>query len=340
MRYLNRDSNYITIATFYQLHMMEKFNYNPPYQRKSVWGEGEKSFLIDSLLKNFPIPPIFLYRKIDSETGREYYDVIDGKQRLMSIIGFINNDISLPDDFGDGVYGDEELNGKCFDELKEHKTIFWKYKLTIEYIESDDVDVINSVFDRLNRNGVKLNPQELRKANYHSSELYSFILQLKTNIFWDSALKEGVNSERLEDDEFISDILFYLINKKINTTNKSNLDRWYDEYQAFEKVDKNKLENDFKFASEKLLEIGIDINKYKIYGVSHLYTLWNLIIYCIDSNIDIIDLKDKIESFYKLFRSNSKDENVDKYKEGMARDVKSKTRRELRFNAIKNYLEI
>ena len=314
MKYLDRDSNSMTISAFYELHLLGKFNYDPPCQRKSVWGEAQKSFLIDSILKNFPIPPIFLYRKIDSNTGKESYDVIDGKQRLLSIIAFITNEISLPDDFGDGAFGDEEMNGKYFEDLKEHKSILWKYKLSIEYVESNEIDVINSVFDRLNRNGVTLNPQELRK----------------------------VKSNRLEDDEFISDILFYLIDKKIINSNKGNLDALYEKYCDLDdkKIDANDILLRFRCASDKLLELNLDIKKYKIYGVSHLYTLWNIIIYCIENDIDLIVIKHKLELFYKSFRDNINDSNIKKYKEGMARDVKSKSRRELRFKAIKEYLNI
>lgn len=339
MKYLDRDSNSMTISAFYELHLLEKFNYNPPCQRKSVWGEEQKSFLIDSILKNFPIPPIFLYRKIDSETGKESYDVIDGKQRLLSIISFIGNDIALPDDFGDGAFGDEELNGKYFNDLKEHKSILWKYKLSIEYVESNEIDIINSVFDRLNRNGVTLNPQELRKAKYNASKLYKFILELKEHIFWKNSLIDGVKSNRLEDDEFISDILFYLISNKIINSNKSNLDRLYDKYyDLHSNIDE--IKSNFIYASDKLLELNLDIKKYKIYGVSHLYTLWNIINYCIDNNIDVKEIKNKLDLFYMEFRDNSNDKSILKYKEGMARDVKSKSRRELRFNAIKEFLNI
>lgn len=341
MKYLDRDSNSMTISAFFELHLLGKFNYDPPCQRKSVWGQEQKSFLIDSILKNFPIPPIFLYRKIDSETGKESYDVIDGKQRLLSIISFIENDIALPDDFGDGVFGDEELNGKHFNDLSEHKSILWKYKLAIEYVESDDIDIINSVFDRLNRNGVTLNPQELRKAKYNASELYKFILELKQHEFWKISLIDGVKSNRLEDDEFISDILFYLIDNKIINSNKDNLDKLYDKYYDLDnKVNIKDIKSKFIYASDRLLELNLDIKKYKIYGVSHLYTLWNIINYCIDNNIDINEIRNKLDLFYEYFRSDKENINILKYKDGMARDVKSKSKRILRVDAIKDFLNI
>lgn len=341
MKYLDRDSNSITISAFYELHSLKKFDYDPPCQRKSVWGQEQKAFLIDSILKNFPIPPIFLYRKIDRETGKESYDVIDGKQRLLAIVSFIENKLALPDDFGDGEFGDAVLNGKFFSDLKEHKTIFWKYKLAIEYIESDDINIINSVFDRLNRNGVSLNAQELRKAKYNASPLYKCILDLKGHSFWKSVLVDGVKSDRLEDDEFVSDILFYLINKTIISSSKIVLDKKYDEYSELDqKVNIDDIKDKFNTASNNLAQLNLDIKKYKIYGVSHLYTLWNLIIYCIDKSISIDEICEKVNEFYNLFRNGSNNQYIVQYKEGMARDVKSKGKREVRFNAIVKYLGI
>ena len=96
----------------------------------------------------------------------------------------------------------------------------------------------------------------------------------------------------------------------------------------------------FKDVSDKLLQLNLEIKKYKVYGVSHLYTLWNIAIYCRENKIDVIEIKDKLDAFYKAFKDNIDDSNVKKYKEGMARDVKSKSRREMRFNAIKDYLNI
>lgn len=58
-------------------------------------------------------------QKINSDTGITNYDVIDGKQRLSTIIGFINNEIPLPEEFGNDVYGNSKLNGLLFDEIKK-----------------------------------------------------------------------------------------------------------------------------------------------------------------------------------------------------------------------------
>lgn len=54
-------------------------NLAPGFQRQSVWTERDRAKLIDSILKNYPVPAIFLYRREDE--GNLVFDVIDGKKR-------------------------------------------------------------------------------------------------------------------------------------------------------------------------------------------------------------------------------------------------------------------
>ena len=61
-------------------------NTRPEYQRRQVWDNKKKSRLIESLLMNVPIPPIYLY-----EIDYSRYEVMDGQQRLNSIIEFFEN---------------------------------------------------------------------------------------------------------------------------------------------------------------------------------------------------------------------------------------------------------
>ena len=62
----NRKSTSITISVFYENYQLDKYNMNPEYQRDdNVWEMSQKAFLIDTILKNFPMPPIFLEQKID-----------------------------------------------------------------------------------------------------------------------------------------------------------------------------------------------------------------------------------------------------------------------------------
>ena len=64
-----------------------QMNLEPGFQRKSVWSGVDRRRLIQSIVSEYPLPSIFLYRR--SSRGKTVYDVIDGKQRLETILMFL-----------------------------------------------------------------------------------------------------------------------------------------------------------------------------------------------------------------------------------------------------------
>ena len=103
-----RKSTSLTISEFYDNYTSNKYRFNVTYQRKSgVWSEDKKSFLIDSILKNYPVPAIFLRPCVDNDTGKTVYDVVDGKQRLEAIVNFIENKIALTTYFAEDDFLDD-----------------------------------------------------------------------------------------------------------------------------------------------------------------------------------------------------------------------------------------
>ena len=72
------------VSWFLDLKGRDQLNLDPPYQRRSVWSPRDKRYFIDTILNDYPAPPIFLHKTID-ETGHSTYHVVDGKQRLQTI---------------------------------------------------------------------------------------------------------------------------------------------------------------------------------------------------------------------------------------------------------------
>lgn len=64
---------------------------SPKYQRNSVWNEKVKSYLMDTIIRGLPIPPVFMRQKIDVTTKKTYREIIDGQQRLRAITEYIQN---------------------------------------------------------------------------------------------------------------------------------------------------------------------------------------------------------------------------------------------------------
>jgi Protein of unknown function DUF262 len=147
---------------------------NPNFQRRSVWRPGAKSYLMDTIIRGLPIPMIFLRDlKANLKTFTPVRDVVDGQQRLRTVIGFIAP--HLLEDFDEPRDGfriwkehNEELQGKSFRELpKDVQSQILDYQFSVNVFPSDTDDrEVKQVFSRMNSSGYKLNAQELRNAEF------------------------------------------------------------------------------------------------------------------------------------------------------------------------------
>lgn len=341
---LNRETNTITVANFWENHLLNKYNFNPAYQRQSVWSEEKQSFFIDSILKNFPMPPIFLHQQIDDDTGKTKYDVIDGKQRLNSIILFLQNEIPASDEFENSPFYDENIAGVYFrdiDEkgLSEYKKKFWRYVIPIEYIDTESSEVIDNIFDRLNRNGEPLNGQELRKSMYHGAPLLELVEKIANGPFWKERLAH-TDVARMEDYEFLSELIFQQIENMPLHANQNEIDRLYDKY-ARETLDWNNIENKFLEITTLMANLNIDYAKYRVGGVSHLYGLWCFATYCHNKQIKPDDIRKKLNDFYTELRSgNIANADVEEYKKSMSARTKDQGQRKRRVESIISYLGV
>ena len=149
------------ISWFLDQYERKQLDLDPPYQRRSVWSPRDKKFFVDTILNNYPAPPVFLHKTMDDD-GRATYHVVDGKQRLQTIIEFTQDRVRIPEDFGD-----RNLQKKRWKDLaRETRERFWNYELIVEMMPNVDEAKIRSTFDRINRNSRRLTPQELRHAKY------------------------------------------------------------------------------------------------------------------------------------------------------------------------------
>ena len=235
-RYTRYNST-ITVSIFYEQYQLKKFNFNPEYQRESgIWKKKDKEFLIDTIFKNFPMPPIFCEQRINK--GISSYDVIDGKQRLSAIIDFIEDRIALPTDFSADEYGYAPLNGKRMSEIiamaqgenclfkdgvaETFLDTFWSYKISMEYIEKPDTNIVRGIFDRLNRNGERLNSAELRKARYYDSEVYMRILALSEREELCEIMPRNIRQKHVN---FWTEVFIFTAENKINPGNANSIDK-------------------------------------------------------------------------------------------------------------------
>lgn len=165
-----------TVETIVSQITKGNIDLNPKFQRRNVWTDAKKSAFIESLIGNIPVPEIIL---AENPHKKKSFIVVDGKQRLLTIAGFINPQINTWDKpqlkqlkmFND-------LNGKTFDKLgQDPNRYLTNASLRCSVISNyQNEDVIYQIFYRLNTGSVKLSSQELRNV-LHSGEFTNFLFK-------------------------------------------------------------------------------------------------------------------------------------------------------------------
>lgn len=160
-----------TVETLYRQIEKGNINLDPQFQRREAWNIERKSKFIESILCNLPIPNVVLAEEKGSK-GR--YIVIDGKQRLFSVLSFFRGEFQLR-----GLAIRSDLNGYSFPRLLEENndavSSIENYPIRTVIIRNwPDEDYLYTVFYRLNSGSLPLSPQELRKA-LHGGPLLDYL---------------------------------------------------------------------------------------------------------------------------------------------------------------------
>jgi hypothetical protein len=199
----------------------------PKYQRRrTAWPVNAKTALMDTILNNFPLPPIYLRDYVD-EQGKRRKEIIDGQQRISTITEFYKNEFEL----SKNIY-DEELYGCSFGELpSDEQLMIEDFEVSFISIRgASDSDII-SIFSRLNSFSLPLNSQEKLNSIY-AGEIKSLIYELASeyNTFWvDFKILTPVTIARMADASLVSDIL-YTILYGMKSSNSRFIDKMYKDY--------------------------------------------------------------------------------------------------------------
>ncbi|MFM7406713.1 MAG: DUF262 domain-containing protein [Cuspidothrix sp.] len=275
---MNRTINFQTISWFWDLYTRQLLELDPPYQRRSVWNQDYKDFFIDTVLNGYPAPAIFIYQEITPE-GVSKISIVDGKQRLSTLFEFANNEFP--------VYENstiERLKNKYFKDLDiETKQNFWKYQFAIEYLPSSDEKIIGNIFDRINRNVMKLTPQELRHAKFNGY----FITAVEDLTIWMFEYLGGNfptidkrSKKQMKDVEMVAQLLLFL-EEGVRGYNQDYFDNAFSK-RDMNWEDKEEIENEFRqtiVSIKNILELSKDINlpKTRLKNQADFYSLFGAI---------------------------------------------------------------
>jgi hypothetical protein len=147
----------------YLYSLREKINPKPIFQRGLAWGDTQRYLLIDSILRRYDIPKLYLNVLDPSRYIHGFeFEVADGQQRIRAIFDFLSDGFPLGPASA-GVNGDN-LAGLKFSQLSAtYKRALQDYEVTVALLEGASKEELQSLFARLQM-GVVLNPPELRNA--------------------------------------------------------------------------------------------------------------------------------------------------------------------------------
>lgn len=164
----------MSVADYCSAMQEKKITVNTDYQRKEgLWNTPARSFFIESILLEYPIPKLFVYAKLDLKTRGIIKEIVDGQQRSQALMMFYENKLALSKNIET-----EALRGLKYNKLPEEwQAKFLSYQLPVDQFAGVPEDEVREAFRRMNANNVPLNAEEQRNARYQG-EFKWFINQI------------------------------------------------------------------------------------------------------------------------------------------------------------------
>lgn len=232
------DANTQAIAWIKQQYDLGTLLLKPPFQRKPVWTARNKCAVIETILMGWPVPEIYI-QGIPSKSGNMTYAIVDGQQRIRSVLQFIGSERDADELQWNGftldkLKPDSRYLGTSFAEMTDdQKKEFFGYRFTVRWIYTEDDEIIRSMFVKLNMFSMPLKPQELRNSMFLGPFL-KLSEKLADDEYWaTNRIISPSSIRRMGDIEFISDLLIGLIHGPQGGSAKI-IDEYYQRYEDYD----------------------------------------------------------------------------------------------------------
>ena len=155
-----------------------RLDVNPEWQRTDVWSLKKKRELIKSLLLGIPLPSVILHQR------GGFMSIIDGKQRLLSIVKFMRNEFTLPKFDVAETHPLRPCSGAFYKKAGKRslpanvETEFRLREIPALLFEEVPESRLRSIFHLYNVSGTKLNAAEIRNAVYQANPIHRVLYVL------------------------------------------------------------------------------------------------------------------------------------------------------------------
>ena len=250
-----------TVETIYSQLEQGNIDLDPKFQRRHAWQDDKKTRLIESLITGIPVPEIVF---AEHPEKKRPFIVIDGKQRLLTIAGFIN-----PEKFKywkePALIGEQltvvkqDIDGLTYDQMKNDSTYTGYFeafqnadvRCTVVVSNDQSWEILYNIFYRLNTGSVPLSSQELRQVQ-NKGLFADYLMQITDESPpIHRVLKLKGPDSRLRDVELILRFMVFVL---FSNEYKGNLRRFLDDKMKY-------ITEHWKEYSEKVEQVYLDFNR-------------------------------------------------------------------------------
>ncbi len=270
------DSRTYSINDFFEWDRLKQLELNPKFQRRSVWTEKAKSYLMDTILRGKPIPKVFIRQQINVTTKQSIREVVDGQQRLRTILSYVK------DGFVVSKRHHRECGGLRFSQLPETvQAQVLSYEVSVDLlINLPDPEVLD-IFSRLNAYAVVLNAQEkINAAHFGPFKTLADQIGHKHNEYWQ---RQGILTAneilRMKEITLVADLLIAMVE---GIKNNKQIAPLYKRYEKEFTHDPEVLDDTFGAVLTKIGEIYPETLASTEYRRPYLYySLFTSIYHCL-----------------------------------------------------------
>lgn len=215
--------NYWASLQLNGLSLSGRLHFENAVQRTCVWDNDKKSLFVHSMLAGYPIPPVFVnIINIPDDVENQHYDVIDGKQRLTTILSYMKDEFATEEldeeveylDLTTGEHKSYDVSNKKFSQLPEAlKEVFKMAKIMVISLFASE-DSISEIFFRLN-NGKALSTIEHARAT--AKDIPSIQALSKHEIFTSALTEKALAKYTHEEMVIKSEIVLFEDNKDLSS---------------------------------------------------------------------------------------------------------------------------
>lgn len=189
---------------------------NPDFQRRLVWSNKHKSDLIDTVLRGYPFPEIYVATgEIDLDTGEGKEMLVDGQQRLTTLKQYFDGSPDL------------QLSSEItsYSKLEEQqKRNFLDYEVVVRHLGQMSITEMKEIFQRINSTSYSLNAMEIRHARF-DGEIKRFAEKLAQNDFFENRRVFRTSEiRRMNDTSFTLSVIITVMSTYFN------LDHEFEDY--------------------------------------------------------------------------------------------------------------